>query len=106
MPLLLLLLYLALLEQEFISGDGFGLPSPVPDMVVQGKTLPEAAAKWKDILFTTGAKAGDFLTGEWVFLSCWLGLGPGCARVRYVRLVPCSIRTICTAPGQATDGWV
>ncbi|GFH29529.1 protein kinase domain-containing protein, partial [Haematococcus lacustris] len=47
---------------EFVSGDGFGLPSPVPDMVVQGRTLPEAAAKWKDILFTTGAKAHDYLT--------------------------------------------
>ncbi|KAL6746968.1 kinase-like domain-containing protein [Haematococcus lacustris] len=49
-------------SQEFVSGDGFGLPSPVPDMVVQGRTLPEAAAKWKDILFTTGAKAHDYLT--------------------------------------------
>ncbi len=61
--------------QEFVSGDGFGLPSPVPDMVVRGKTLPEAAAKWKDILFTTGAKAGDYLTGaRWsggAGATCW-----------------------------------
>lgn len=49
--------------QEFVSGDGFGLPSPVPDMIVRGRTLAGAAAKWKDILLTTGAKAGDFLTG-------------------------------------------
>jgi hypothetical protein len=46
-----------------VSGDGFGLPSPVPDMIVRGRTLAGAAAKWKDILLTTGAKAGDFLTG-------------------------------------------
>lgn len=56
---------LCMRAQEFVSGDGFGLPSPVPDMVVMGKTLPEAAAKWKDILFTTGARAGDYLTGNW-----------------------------------------
>ncbi|KAF5835794.1 kinase-like domain-containing protein [Dunaliella salina] len=49
-------------SREFVSGDGFGLPSPVPDMLVRGRTLPGAAAKWKDILLTTGAKAGDFLT--------------------------------------------
>lgn len=30
-----------------MSGDGFGLPSPVPEMIVHGRTLPEAAAKWK-----------------------------------------------------------
>lgn len=46
-----------------MSGDGFGLPSPVPDMMVRGRRLPDAAAKWKDILFTTGARAGDYLTG-------------------------------------------
>lgn len=56
--------------QEFVSGDGFGLPSPVPDMTVRGRTLPGAAVKWKDILFTTGARPGNYLTG-W---SC------GCAR--------------------------
>lgn len=52
--------------QEFVSGDGFGLPSPVPDMMVRGRTLSGAAAKWKDILITTGAKPGDFLTGAHV----------------------------------------
>lgn len=41
----------------------------MPDMVVRGKQLPEAAAKWKDILFTTGARAGDYLTGVWVWAS-------------------------------------
>jgi hypothetical protein len=29
----------------------------------QGRTVMETAAKWKDILFTTGAKPGDYLTG-------------------------------------------
>ena len=50
--------------QDFVSGDGFGMPSPVPDVDFRGRRLQGASAKWKDIVATTGARPGDYLTGE------------------------------------------